>query len=214
MSECTEEMFLGDTTEHKITILRDDGVARHIRFRAPGTICYGFDLITWPGHLCISGDCGTYVFQRLEDMFELFRTSTEYAASHPEHKLFINARYWGQKLLCIGTDAGYREFDEDAFKERVAKHFNNWKECCMPTESLCSSVWKEVEDQVLCCTCDGEHAAYRAVYDFSHAGFQFDDFFDGGGTERYTSHYLWCLYAIAWGIRQYDAYRLTGSEDK
>ena len=50
--------------------------------------------------------------------------------------------------------------------------------------------------------------AYRAVSDFSHEignrVFEFVDFFDGGGTETYTARYLWCLYAIVWGIQQYD----------
>ena len=37
---------------------------------------------------------------------------------------------------------------------------------------------------------------------FAVAGFT--DFFDGGGTTRYNFHYLWCLYAIVWGIQKYD----------
>lgn len=27
---------------------------------------------------------------------------------------------------------------------------------------------------------------------------------DDGGTEIYTFHYIWCLFAIVWGISQYD----------
>jgi hypothetical protein len=42
--------------------------------------------------------------------------------------------------------------------------------------------------------------------EFQYDGFVFEDFFDGGGTERYTFHYLWCLYAINWGISQYDSH--------
>lgn len=205
MSECTEDRFLDDVTDHQLTVIRDDGIARHIRFRQPGTICYGFDLITWPGHLCITGDCGTYVFQRIEDMFEFFRTDPKYALSHPERKLFINAGYWGEKLLSIGTNAGYKEFDEDHFKERVIKYFNDWKEYKEPATEQAEELWKEIDDQVLSRIDDGDIYAYQAAYDFEHEGFQFEDFFDGGGTERHTFHYLWCLYAIAWGIQQYDA---------
>ena len=71
---CTEQSFLKDVAEHQMTVLRDDGVNRHVQFRRPGTICMGFELITWPGYLCYTGDMGTYVFRRLEDMFEFFRT--------------------------------------------------------------------------------------------------------------------------------------------
>lgn len=60
-------------------MLHEDGIYRHIRFRQPGTMCMHFDLITWPGYLCYTGDMGTYVFTRLADMFEFFRTDLTYA---------------------------------------------------------------------------------------------------------------------------------------
>jgi len=205
MNKCTEERFLSDVSNHQVTVISDDGVNRHIRFREPGTICYGFDLITWPWHLCIAGDCGTYVFSRINDMFEFFRIEPSYAAKHPERKLFINAGYWGEKLLSIGTNAGYKEFDEDNFKDRVTKHFNDWKESQKPTPEQADELWDEIESTVLSVVCDGPARAYQAAYDFEHDGFLFEDFFDGGSTERYTFHYLWCLYAINWGISQYDA---------
>ena len=50
-------------------VLRDDGVYRHIRFKKPGTGCMHFDLVTWPGYLCYSGDMGCYVFCRLNARF-------------------------------------------------------------------------------------------------------------------------------------------------
>lgn len=199
MYQCSEEQFLKNTAEHQMTVLREDGVDRHIRFRKPGTVCYGFDLITWPGHLCITGDCGTYVFARINDMFGFFRMDPQ------EHKegLSINPGYWGEKLLAIGTNAGYREFDEEKFKERVKEHFDEWVEYrCLDTDAA-GDLWERIEEEVLHHT-DNEHEAYDAVYTFHHGDFSFIDFFDGGGTQRYTFHYIWCLYAIAWGIQQYD----------
>ena len=65
-------------------------------------------------------------------------------------------------------------------------------------------MWEEITNMVLSHADDGEIYAYQAAHDFEHNGFYFQDFFDGGGTERYTSHYIWCLYAIGWGIQQYD----------
>ena len=59
----TEQEFLNDVRGHAMTILRDDGVHRHLRFKKPGSGTYWFDLITWPGTLCIDGDMGTYVFR-------------------------------------------------------------------------------------------------------------------------------------------------------
>lgn len=205
MSKCNEDRFLEDVADHQMTVIRDDGVDRHIRFREPGTIIYGFDLITWPGHLCITGDCGTYVFTRIQDMFDFFRTEPSYASRHPDKKLFINASYWGQKLLSIGTNAGFKEFDEDKFTSRITDYFNDWKESEEPEADVADDLWEEISSRVLSRVDDGEHRAYQAAYDFEHYGFWFQDFFDGGGTERYTFHYLWCLYAINWGISQYDA---------
>ena len=39
---------------------------------------------------------------------------------------------------------------------------------------------------------------------FEHEGFQFHDSWEWDNTS-YTFRFLWCLYAITWGIRQYDA---------
>ena len=41
--------FAEDVAEHELTVRRDDGLYRHLRFQKPGTWIYGFDLITWPG---------------------------------------------------------------------------------------------------------------------------------------------------------------------
>ncbi len=72
-SQCDEARFLKDVANHEMQIIRDDGVQRHLRFKKPGTMCYHFDLITWGGHLCYTGDMGTYVFTRVHDMFDFFR---------------------------------------------------------------------------------------------------------------------------------------------
>ena len=37
------------------------------------------------------------------------------------------------------------------------------------------------------------------------------DFFDGSMT-RFTFHFLWCCYALAWGINKYDDHRNPKSE--
>ncbi len=195
---CTEERFLTDIRHHEMNIIKDKATYRHIKFSKPNSNTYWFDLLTWPGYLCISGDCGTYVFSRTHDMFEFFRAPTS-------ERLHINPCYWGEKLQSIGTNAGYKEFDEDEFKERVTEHFNDWKESEEPNPERAGDVWENITWQVLSRTDEGEHSAYQAVQDFSHWGFQFEGFFDEGSTERHTFSYIWCLYAIAWGIKQYDA---------
>lgn len=197
MKKFSQESFLRDVSEHQMTIMRSDGrLDRHVRFRNPRTICYGFDLITWPGHLCITGDCGTYVFSRILDMFEFFRQEEN------PGRLYINPDYWAEKLLSISKHGGCLEFDKDQFCERVTAHFDSFQ--ASYPDANTNGLWQAIRDRVLCAADDGEHAAYQAIWEFRHGDFRFNDFFDGGGTESYTLNFLWCLYAIVWGIGQYD----------
>jgi len=69
--------FLIKTENHKMNVLNDDGLYRHLRFKHPETFIAWFDLISWPGNLCIRGDMGCYVFARLEDMFQFFYLKQE-----------------------------------------------------------------------------------------------------------------------------------------
>ncbi len=210
MNTCTEERFLNDTKSHSMDVIRDDGVYRHLKFTNGGSQFYRFDLITWPGHLCVTGDCGTYVFSRLKDMFEFFRADSSWKPRDAEESLCINPGYWGEKLLSIDKHSGYTEFDSDYFEERVTDHFDTfWEGASEDLEEDKEGCWREISDDVLSCAED-EHAAYTAVSDFHYKtddrieDFDFQDFFEGGGTKWLTFHYLWCLYAIAWGIKKYD----------
>lgn len=80
--------FTSSTTEHEMYVLRDDGLYRHLRFMAPGTYMWGFDLVTWPGYLTICGDIGSYTFARTRNMFAFFADEAG----------GINPDYWAQKL--------------------------------------------------------------------------------------------------------------------
>jgi len=69
-------------------------------------------------------------------------------------------------------------------------------------------VWNEIDSSVIFYS-DEETHAYSAVNNFIHdlpdgERFEFIDFFDGGRTDTYTFHYIWCLYAIVWGIMKYN----------
>lgn len=201
-NECTQERFLEDVKDHQISIEKDDGVHRFVRFRRAEGSSYWFDLITWPGHLCISGDCGTYVFSRTHDMFEFFKMDDNDFNKRKAVLLNIDPGYWGEKLKSIGTNAGYRKFDKDAFESMVKEHFKD----CMSAEAgegKKKELWRAIKDDVIWYS-DDEHRAYQAIHDFEFEGVRFVDFFDGGYAEKYTLHYIWCLYAIVWGIIKYD----------
>lgn len=204
---CTEDRFLNDTKDHTMNIIMDNGLHRHISFTYEGSSVYRFDLITWPGHLCICGDCGTYVFSRIADMFAFFRMRYNDFNKNIDGSLSINPSYWGEKLESVAKNGGYKEFDPDKFKDRVKMFYAHHTECDEQNIDESTELWSEIKDRVLSKADDGEHVAYQAAYDFEHDGFHFQDFFDGGGTEKFTFRYIWCLYAIAWGIWQYDKHK-------
>ncbi|STU51511.1 Uncharacterised protein [Klebsiella pneumoniae] len=67
-----DSRFLIDTAFHRLEIIRDDGLYRHLRMQQPETSCYYYDVITWPGYLTVTGDMGTWTFSRIADMFDFF----------------------------------------------------------------------------------------------------------------------------------------------
>ena len=98
-----EAQFPNNIKDHKLTIIRDEGLYRHLRFRQPSTSNMWFDIITWPGYLAFVGDMGDWVFARDMDMLEFFRGDK------------INPSYWGEKI-----QAGrHREYSEDIARKNI-----------------------------------------------------------------------------------------------
>jgi len=198
--ECTKEQFLKDVANHEMEIISEDGITRHIRFKNPNTRNMYFDLTTWGDHLCISGDMGTYVFQRVEDMFTFFRGD-----EIPDGANY----YWDEKLESICKRGGRKEWSEEMFIEsvmdyidmffegssvdiEVVKGFANseftYKDLCC--HQLCWSVLDDIETEI--------------SYLDGCEDFRFEDFWEGASCEQWEYHYVWCQMAIAWGIMEYD----------
>jgi len=113
-----KDHFLRDVSGLEMRVIQDTGSHRHISFsRSLGRKRYNqFDLIAWPGHLCISGDCSTYVFSRVTDMFGFFRQSD----------LKINPGYWAEKVLAESCNEGIKEYSHDIFCETVIKDIERY----------------------------------------------------------------------------------------
>ena len=205
--ECTEQRFLDDVKNHQINIVKDDGAHRFVRFKRDDSTSYWFDLITWPGYLCISGDCGTYVFSRIEDMFEFFRMDDNDFNKKKDRLLNINPGYWAEKLEAIGRQ-GYMKFDSEEFGDKVNRYFESYFESENYSEEVKNELWREIEIEVIYYSHDEQEANKAAdnfVYDLPDGEkFEFIDFLYYGRAERFTWHYIWCLYAIVWGITKYD----------
>lgn len=212
--------FESDTAGHVLTVIRDDGVNRHLRYGKPGTMNCQFDLITWPGHLCYTGDMGTYVFQRLEDMLVFFRGAQ------------VNPQYWSEKLVaadCSGrfTGRSVTEFDPEEFVRRVRECRLAWMRDSHESEALDKDerreLWEAVDDDVLRVLFESPERAMIAANDFHweprrpgsrqarkpnytlHDTFESEPF-------QYTHSFLWCCYALIWAIDLYDKQRAPAPE--
>lgn len=224
---CTEDQFLRDVAEHDMAVIRDDGVSRHVRFRQPDSGNMYFDLVTWPGHLCYTGDMGTYVFQRTTDMFEFFRQDREYNEKRGR-KLSINLNYWTEKLVAVDGNRGggkVKMFDDDKFTRVINEYRVNWmrdaKERGLLDKAGRRELWEAVEDEVLGVMEDAGDRAQFAAHDFHFSptalsrrkhGWSFDDLFEHDFTE-YTHSIVWCCYALAWGIEKYDAAKQLAADE-
>lgn len=202
-----EQSFLKDVSMHQMHILRDDGVYRHIRFKRPNSGCMHFDLVTYPGYLVYSGDMGCYVFSRLNDMFEFFRTDR---VQRGNDSLKINLGYWSEKLQAVDgsrSQASATEFSFEKFSRVICDIRMDWIRHGGLSKDDRRDLWEAVREQVLDKAEDGEHYAYMAANEFweKYDGrtFQFQDLWECNFTE-YTYRFVWCCYALAWGIRFYD----------
>ena len=193
-----EAAFLRDVRDHGIQILQDSDVYRHVRFKTPGSSAYYFDLITWPGRLCIAGDMGTYVFSRLRDMFEFFRTDRPYGP---------NFGYWAEKVEAQCKSGGLKKFDEDKFEAAIKEFVREWisNNRVETTRRERRDLWDEIQECVLLAEGDKVQAACEFNYPVNPwvKNFVFHDFWDVN-VDDWTYSYQWCCHAIVWGIRRYD----------
>lgn len=198
-AERADERYRADTAGHIMEVALDQGLYRHLRFRAPGSGFNWFELITTPGQLTFRGDMGTYVFARDEDMFAFFELGRG-----------INADYRAEKVQAEDINSPVRDYSRDLFIQAVIEQF--W----YSRENLDdpAEVWREIREQLL----DDEYGpsgnetlAYTAAMDFREGGFEFYDVADWR-LKAFSFHYLYALHAIVDGIRQYRAHQASQSE--
>lgn len=198
MSEPIAIRFARETANHRMTVLHDEGLYRHVRFKHPDTGFYWFDLITWPGRLSFAGDMDGYTFARTKDMFEFFRTSSRYG---------INPGYWSEKV--DGGRDRTKRYSEDKFRELVAEHIADHEE---EFPGLTAAVQSEILDNDYAVDLDYEDAARDALDTFRFKSddgeFRFTDTWEWD-LRDYDWTFLWACRAIVWGIEQYDAAKVA-----
>jgi len=208
IDQCDEKRFLRDVSEHKMIVKMDNGTYRHLVFKKPESSEYRFELITWPGYLTYVGDMGDFTFSRLDDMFQFFRTDKQQPVSG--QTLFINTDYWAEKCVSVDKADGIKEYSPSLFREVIQEwidqiihdHSDN-----PHIEQYSAWLKQEVNEELLCYADDGEAEVRRLVDNFEieleGEKLTISDFWETTLTEK-TFRFIWCCYAIAWGIAQYD----------
>lgn len=169
-----KERIVNDLAEHTITLLHSHGMYRHWRCQKPGTWNLGFDIVTWPGSLCYTGDMGDYLFQRTTDMVAFMRRSC------------MDYGYAAQK--CVAHDNQLKEWREEVFREVLTQR---WEDADEDRKDAVSEKIGEILDDYA--IYDSPHDAVKAMYE--------SGLWDGGdmpSCEDYTIHFLWALHAIKW----------------
>lgn len=196
----TKQMFLEQVKDHKLKIVKDDGIHRHIMMSS-GSFNMWYEIITWPRGLCYSGDMGTFVFRRVPDMFTFFRQKDD--------ELRINTGYWHEKLDAVDRCDGAMKYSPELFRENIIKYYENWCECETCDEVKCRA-WERIRNTILPYIDDNEFEAFDAIRMFckdKDDGFSFYDFYEFEAKD-YTYRFIWCLYAIVHAIIQYDKIKL------
>jgi hypothetical protein len=165
-------------------VLHDDGLYRHLRFQKPGSSFYWFDIVTWPGSLAIRGDVDGYMFTRVTDMFEFFRSD----------KGRINPHYWSEKTE--GGRQACMSYSEKDAKAQILRDIGDLEE---RPPGLFLAIQRDIFDSI-----HFEDEAREAIQRFDHEGVTFEDAWEWD-LHDYDWSFLWCCHAIVWGIQQYDA---------
>ena len=204
--------FEAETQNHSMEIIADDGgVNRCIRFSNNGSMVHSFTLTTWPGHLCISGDMGTVVFKRTDDMFEFFGNGED-----------ISPGYWGEK---IQTASDYKEFSTNYLRDCLSTWIldtlasqHNFDASDDEIESIIDEAmprnrWRDLCVETLRYTSIDltPHITSVDASDFDELNFEgFANQSDGAEGDYdpfddYSARYLWLCWAVTRGIQIYKA---------
>jgi len=197
-----KQQFEEDTSLHELSIIRDDGVYRHLRCAQPGTWCYGFDVVTWPGYLAIVGDAGDYLFSRLNDMFEFFGDGTKYSDG-------INPHYWAQKLQGPGMGSVLsEEYSHETFEAVMAEWVRQASLDDMEQEQLVypGLIQEALQRERIYEYTHSETEAREIIHELQREGIIHQDTWEWD-LRDYRRDFLWCCWGIIWAIGQYQKQR-------
>ena len=193
----SKEHFENSVKNHELKILHDSGLYRYLIIANPQNNNMYYEVVTYPGHLVISGDMGSCTFSIIPDMFDFFRTEN----------LSINLGYWNEKAVSKSIFGENLEYDNEAFSRLLERWLEEWVEEESPSKEEKEEVKEEIKDAVF--LVDTEEQAFNFLYDVDEdsplAKILDQDFWEYANFKKSTGYQEWRLYAINHAIRLYDA---------
>ncbi|MFD4320504.1 hypothetical protein [Streptomyces sp. NPDC058548] len=203
-----EERFASEADGARMTVVKDDGVHRHLSFQFPKASWGPCEVVTWPGALTLRGGLGCWSFTRDEDMFSFFRPSPNATR--------VNPTYWAEKLV-PGSGSRVKEYAEDrarayvrqAVAEAVQRHdhitaeyaedwlFSDWCDADFSTESGLMRTLGRFEGRG-----DADRST-RSLLDSAASEFVFP--VQDWELHRYSDWFLLACVVLPWAVEQYDA---------
>ena len=87
-------------------------------------------------------------------------------------------------------------YDGTVYRNRIIESLDNYG----LSEAAKADITQEINDLDF----DDEYWIISQIRDFECDGFQFQDVWEID-MKTFSYHFIWCCYAIAWGIQQYDS---------
>lgn len=171
-----------ENRDYKMTITKDDGVFRVLDFKHNNSTDGCFTITTWPNHLCISGDMGTFVFSRIYDMVDFFKGDV------------VSPSYWSEKVKSESMfGKGVQSFSIEEFEGLVSDYKEEAIESGIQVGSS-FDLLDEVED---------EFSAVEFIRSFYLEGVE-SPCFDLPSAYTFTFHYLFACYAVNFACNKYS----------
>ncbi len=153
-------------------------------------------------------------------MHSFFRTDKN-DFNYNKNGLSINPGYWTEKMQSEKQYNQGKEFSENLLMASIREHAkelcedlgDEWEdlrdctgEAFESHEEFIQAYTDEIDEHFTYKEID-EHRFCEAMDDFRSnisSNLNFEEWYEWAETHEYTFHYIWCLYAIAWGIEKFD----------
>jgi hypothetical protein len=191
----TAEQFAERVKDHVVNVRHNDGIYRHLYCAKPGTGFDSFHITTWPGYLAYSGDMGTFVFWRTDDMFTFFRRD--------DHE--INPGYWAEKLEASDRTDGHETFSVERFRELVISETREYLELEDGVD-IPDDIGQEIDHLI---GADDEYECVAEMRSHDSDVIPLNDFWEHD-CKAYTYRFIFCCRALVWAIAKYDEACVNG----